>query len=123
MKKILISGANKGIGLETAWQLIPAGNYAYLGSRDLDNGLRVAELLKQEGLTALEAVKLDVTRDESVRNARQLIGKKTAVLDVLINNAGLSWSVPARAPLPCTVIQITNITTIKVRSIYRPSGA
>ncbi|CAM3682203.1 SDR family oxidoreductase [Sphingobacterium prati] len=90
MKKVLITGANKGIGLETARQLLQAGYYVYLGSRSLENGILAAEGLKQEGLTAVEAVQIDVTNDESVKHARHLIGEKTEVLDVLINNAGIT---------------------------------
>ena len=90
MKKALITGANKGIGLEAAKQLAQEGYYVYLGSRDLKNGLEAVEKLKAEGLDNIEAVELDVTNQESVNTARAEIGKKTEVLDVLINNAGIN---------------------------------
>ncbi|WP_312398580.1 SDR family oxidoreductase [Sphingobacterium sp.] len=90
MKKVLITGANKGIGYETARQLLQAGFYVYLGSRSLENGMHAAEELKREGLTAIEAVQLDVTNDASIKDARRLIGEKTDVLDILINNAGIT---------------------------------
>ena len=89
MKKALISGANKSIGLETAKQLLQKGYYVYLGSRDLQNGKQAVEGLKNEGLTNAEAVQLDVTDEHSVKAARTEIGKKTESLDVLINNAGI----------------------------------
>jgi NAD(P)-dependent dehydrogenase (short-subunit alcohol dehydrogenase family) len=89
MKKALITGANKSIGLETARQLLQLGYYIYLGSRNLENGLEAVEKLKTEGLTNLEAIQLDVSNDESVKAARVEIGKNTEVLDVLINNAGI----------------------------------
>lgn len=90
MKKALITGANKGIGLEAARQLAQKGYYVYLGSRDLKNGLEAVEKLKAEGLKNVEAVELEVTNQESVNTARTEIGKKTEVLDVLINNAGIN---------------------------------
>ena len=90
MKKTLITGANKSIGLETARQLLREGYYIYLGSRNLENGLEAVEKLKAEGLDNVEAIQIDVSNDESVKTARVEIGKKTEVLDVLINNAGIS---------------------------------
>lgn len=90
MKKVLITGANKSIGLETARQLLQKGYYVYLGSRNLDNGQVAVEKLKAEGLNNIEAIQIDVSDQESVKTARTEIGKKTDVLDVLINNAGVS---------------------------------
>lgn len=90
MKSALITGANKGIGLETARQLLRNGYYVYLGSRDVQKGQEAAEILKAEGLTHVEAIQLDVTDDTSVKNARAEIGRKTNTLDVLINNAGIN---------------------------------
>jgi NAD(P)-dependent dehydrogenase (short-subunit alcohol dehydrogenase family) len=90
MKKALITGANKGIGLEAARQLLQKGYYIYLGSRNLENGLQAVEKLKAEGLNNVEAIQIDVSNEESVKTARVEIGKKTESLDVLINNAGIS---------------------------------
>ncbi len=89
MKKVLITGANKSIGFETARQLLQKGFYVYLGSRDINKGLHAVEQLKAEGLTNVEAVEIDVASSESVNAARTAIGNKTDVLDVLINNAGV----------------------------------
>ncbi|PZU88745.1 MAG: short-chain dehydrogenase [Chryseobacterium sp.] len=90
MKTVFITGANKSIGFETARQLLQKGFYVYLGSRSLENGLQAVEKLKSEGLTNVETIQIDVTDDNSVKNARAEIGKKTDVLDVLINNSGIS---------------------------------
>lgn len=90
MKKVLITGANKGIGLELARQLAQKGLFVYLGSRNLENGLEAGKTLKAEGLVNIEAIQLDVTNQESVNTARFEIGKKTEVLDILINNAGIN---------------------------------
>ena len=90
MKKVLITGANKSIGFETARQLLQKGYYIYLGSRNAEKGQEAVEKLKTEGLTQVEVIQIDVSDDESVKNARIELGKKTDVLDVLINNAGMS---------------------------------
>lgn len=90
MKKVLITGANKGIGFEMARQLLQKGFYVYLGSRNLENGLKAVKILNDEGFLNVEAIQLDVTSEESVNQARFLIGKQTEVLDILINNAGIN---------------------------------
>ncbi len=97
MKKALITGANKSIGFETARQLLQKGYYVYLGSRNLENGTKAIEKLKAEGLNEVEAIQIDVSDDESVKAARAEIGKKIEVLDVLINNAGISGGMPQTA--------------------------
>ncbi|WDF54247.1 SDR family oxidoreductase [Mucilaginibacter sp. KACC 22063] len=94
MKKVLITGANKGIGLETARQLLQQGYYVYLGSRTKENGNAALNQLKADGLDQAEVIELDVTSDQSVKAARAAIGSKTAVLDVLINNAGINGGFP-----------------------------
>ncbi len=90
MESVFITGANKSIGFETARQLLHKGYHVYLGSRALENGLKAVERLNAEGLNEVEAVQIDVSDQESVRAARVEIGKKTDVLDVLINNAGIN---------------------------------
>jgi NAD(P)-dependent dehydrogenase (short-subunit alcohol dehydrogenase family) len=89
MKKVLITGANKSIGFETARQMLQKGYYVYLGSRDVKNGQEAVEKLKAEGLSEVEAIQIDVSDPGSVKAARTEIGKKTEVLDALINNAGI----------------------------------
>lgn len=97
MKKVLITGANKSIGFETARQLLQKGYHVYLGSRDAENGRKAVEKLKAEGLNEVEAVQIDVSDAESVKAARAEIGEKTDVLDVLINNAGVNGGMPQTA--------------------------
>jgi NAD(P)-dependent dehydrogenase (short-subunit alcohol dehydrogenase family) len=89
MKTVLITGANKSIGFETARQLAKQGYFVYLGSRDLKNGADAVAKLKAEGLENIEAVQIDIVSEASIEAARQEIGEKTDVLDVLINNAGI----------------------------------
>ena len=97
MKTVLITGANKSIGFETARQLLQRGYHIYLGSRDLEKGLEAVEKLKAEGLNEVEAIQIDVSDSDSVNAARAEIGKKTEVLDVLINNAGINGGMPQSA--------------------------
>jgi NAD(P)-dependent dehydrogenase (short-subunit alcohol dehydrogenase family) len=97
MKTVLITGANKGIGFETARQLAQQGYHVYLGSRDLAKGQQAAQQLHAEGLAAVEAIALDVTSAESVAAARAEIGLKTQVLDALVNNAAITGGMPQAA--------------------------
>ena len=90
MKKVFITGANKGIGFATAKLLLQKGYYVYLGSRNFHNGISAIQELKADGLKNVECVQIDVTKDSSVKSARELLSKKTDVLDVLINNAGIN---------------------------------
>ena len=87
MSAILITGANKGLGFETARRLIAEGHTVYLGSRDAERGRRAAEQL------GARAVQLDVTDDASVAAAVKAI-EADGGLDVLVNNAGIAgeWS-------------------------------
>lgn len=97
MKTAFITGANKGIGFETARQLLQKGFYVYLGSRNLENGTKAVQKLKAGNLTNVEVIEIDVTDDNSVKKARIEIGKKTDALDVLINNAGINGGAPYTA--------------------------
>lgn len=90
MKTVLITGANKSIGFETARQLLQQGYYVYLGSRDLSKGQQAVHQLQSEGLTQVEPIEINVNNPDSIKAARDVLGQKTAVLDVLINNAGIS---------------------------------
>jgi NAD(P)-dependent dehydrogenase (short-subunit alcohol dehydrogenase family) len=90
-KKIaLISGANKGIGLETARQLGKQGITVILGARDLAKGETAATELKKEGIDA-SAVKFDVVNAADIKAAADKIEKEFGKLDILINNAGVMF--------------------------------
>jgi NAD(P)-dependent dehydrogenase (short-subunit alcohol dehydrogenase family) len=79
----LITGANKGLGKETARQLIGLGHTVYLGARDPDRGRTAAEELGASFLA------LDVTDDRSIDAAATRLQEEHGVLDVLVNNAGI----------------------------------
>jgi NAD(P)-dependent dehydrogenase (short-subunit alcohol dehydrogenase family) len=84
MTTTLITGANKGLGHETARQLIAAGHTVYAGARDEQ---RAKEAAAQLGA---RPILIDVTSDESVRAAAELIRAEAGHLDVLVNNAGIT---------------------------------
>jgi NAD(P)-dependent dehydrogenase (short-subunit alcohol dehydrogenase family) len=89
MPKIaLISGANKGIGFETARQLGQQGITVLLGARDFAKGLAAAETLKQEGIEA-QAIQFDVLSSADIQAAVAKIEQDFGVLDILINNAAI----------------------------------
>jgi NAD(P)-dependent dehydrogenase (short-subunit alcohol dehydrogenase family) len=83
MTVTLITGANKGIGRETARRLIEEGHTVYIGARSVERGERAAAEL------GARFVHLDVTDDASVRAALRTVGEREGRLDVLVNNAGL----------------------------------
>ncbi|WP_339127550.1 SDR family oxidoreductase [Streptomyces sp. f51] len=82
MTTTLITGANKGLGFETARRLVAAGHTVYLGSRDPERGRRAAERLGARPLV------IDVTDDASVAAAAKTVEAEGG-LDVLVNNAGV----------------------------------
>jgi NAD(P)-dependent dehydrogenase (short-subunit alcohol dehydrogenase family) len=82
MTTTLITGANKGLGFETARRLIAAGHTVYVGSRDAERGRRAGEQL------GARVVLIDVTDDLSVATAAKTI-EADGGLDVLVNNAGI----------------------------------
>ena len=122
MKKVLITGANKSIGYETARQLLQKGYFVFLGSRNLENGLAAIEKLKDEGLFHAEAIQLDVTDEESVKRARAEIGSKTSVLDALVNNAGINGGWP-QAALEASIDQFKEVFETNVYGVARVTQA
>jgi len=86
-KVILVTGANKGLGLETVKQLAKEGNTVIIGSRDKERGDAAVDSIKNEGISA-EAIEIDLTNSSTVDEAVNYINEKHGKLDVLINNAG-----------------------------------
>jgi NAD(P)-dependent dehydrogenase (short-subunit alcohol dehydrogenase family) len=80
----LITGANKGLGYETARRLKEQGHRVVVGARDADKGHQAADEL------GVDWVQLDVTSDASVAAAAAEVETRFGGLDVLINNAGIT---------------------------------
>ncbi|WP_055525296.1 SDR family oxidoreductase [Streptomyces graminilatus] len=85
----LVTGANKGIGYEIAAGLGALGHRVVVGARDDIRRETAVEKLRAAGVDAY-GVPLDVTGDQSVSEAARLIERRAGVLDVLVNNAGIS---------------------------------
>jgi len=94
MKTVLITGANKGIGFETAKQMAQLGYFVYLGSRDKSRGLDAISKLKEMGISNVECIEIDITNIHSVIQAKHELESKTEGLDILINNAGIAGEMP-----------------------------
>ncbi|MGV9797073.1 SDR family NAD(P)-dependent oxidoreductase [Mycobacterium sp. NPDC003449] len=86
---VLITGGNKGLGYETARRLGELGWRVFLGARDEVLGREAAERLATAGAD-VTFVPLDVTSDDSVGAAVEIVRASTDRLDVLINNAGIT---------------------------------
>lgn len=84
----LVTGANKGIGLEIARQLAQAGVHVLIGARDDDRGRAAVDDLARQGLAA-QALQLDVTDAASISAAALSIRNEHGRLDILVNNAGI----------------------------------
>ena len=113
MKTALITGANKSIGFEAARQLLQQGYYVYLGARDAQKGQQAVDQLQAEGLTQVEPLLIDVTDSASIAAARETLGQKTSVLDVLINNAGILGS-PEQPATSASVAMIKEVYNTNV---------
>lgn len=122
----LITGANRGIGYETARQLGALGMKVLVGARDAGRGEEAAARLRSEGVDA-RAVTLDVTDDASVAAAAREVTQSEGRLDVLINNAGIPTASGQRA-LPSetdledmrAVYEVNVFGTMRVTNAFLP---
>jgi NAD(P)-dependent dehydrogenase (short-subunit alcohol dehydrogenase family) len=92
----LVTGANRGIGLEVTRQLALRGFTAILGARDAPKGERAASSLEQDGLKVIP-VPLDVTDGQTIEAAKRLVEERFGKLDVLVNNAAALYDEWQRA--------------------------
>jgi NAD(P)-dependent dehydrogenase (short-subunit alcohol dehydrogenase family) len=103
----LITGANKGLGFETARRLAAAGHTVYLGARDARRGQEAAERLGARPLL------LDVTSDASVAAAAALVREQAGQLDVLVNNAGIAGSMR-----PVGAVTAADLSTVYDTNVF-----
>jgi len=85
----LVTGANKGIGLEIAGTLARQGMRVLLGARNAELGGAAAAQLKEQGMD-VQFLELNLGRPDSLRDAAAWIEKDAGKLDVLVNNAGIT---------------------------------
>ncbi|MDN4173656.1 SDR family oxidoreductase [Nocardioides sp. SOB77] len=119
-KVALVTGANKGIGYEIAAGLGALGWQVGVGARDAARGQEAVERLREAGVDAF-GVPLDVTDDESVAAAARRLGE-VGRLDALVNNAGITGSVP-QAPTTVDVDVIRTVVETNVIGVVRVTNA
>ena len=85
-KIALVTGANKGIGFEVAWELARMGFNVFLGARDAKAGRAAVARITEGKVTFLE---IDIADPESIRRATEEFSRHADHLDALVNNAGI----------------------------------
>jgi NAD(P)-dependent dehydrogenase (short-subunit alcohol dehydrogenase family) len=115
MTTILITGANKGLGYESARRLIALGHTVYITARDAERGQAAAAELGAGFLV------LDVTDDASVTAAAAALHEHEGHLDVLVNNAGISGGF--LAPDAVTAEDVRAVYDTNVFGIVRTTSA
>ncbi|GGL10470.1 SDR family NAD(P)-dependent oxidoreductase [Streptomyces flaveus] len=114
MTVTLITGANKGIGFETAKQLLELGHVVYIGARDVERGEKAAAAL------GARFVQLDVTDDVSVSSALATIDSAEGRLDVLVNNAGILGNEFLDGPTALRVFDTNAVGVVRVTEAALP---
>ncbi len=115
----LVTGANKGIGLETARQFGARGFTVLAGARDSERGLEAERALRANGADA-RFVPLDVTGDASVRGAADWIEREYGRLDILVNNAGIALGNP---PSETDLAVMHKVYEVNVFGVIRVTNA
>lgn len=115
MTTTLITGANRGIGRETARRLIEAGHDVWIGARNAREGERAAQEL------GARFVQIDVTDPESVDAAAQTVRDAGTGLDVLVNNAGVAG--PTKSVAETTADDLAQVYDTNVFGIVRVTRA
>jgi len=110
----LITGANKGLGYETARRLLAQGHTVYVGARKAELGEAAASELGGQ------FVQLDVTDDASVEAALGIIDEREGRLDVLVNNAGISATGDVTGPVALQVFDTNAVGLIRVTQAALP---
>lgn len=108
----LVTGANKGIGLQIAKDLSSHGFTVLLGSRDFESGEAAAKSFPADA----HAVQLDVTDQPSIAAAAERIGNEFGRMDVLVNNAGISHAGTPGTPFE-VIMKSNPLTTASLDDI------
>jgi NAD(P)-dependent dehydrogenase (short-subunit alcohol dehydrogenase family) len=111
MTTTLITGANKGLGFETARQLVAAGHTVYIGARDPERGRKAAEQV------GARFVQLDVTDGASVAAAAKTI-EADGGLDVLVNNAGIETRTADGGFVPAMEVTAESVQAVFETNVF-----
>ncbi|HEX4221377.1 MAG TPA: SDR family NAD(P)-dependent oxidoreductase [Pseudonocardiaceae bacterium] len=123
----LVTGGNRGLGLEICRLLAARGHTVLLGSRDRQAGTTAAKLLATENRT-VTPIQLDVTDPATIDRARDQIAADHGRLDVLVNNAGIFGTTPIDGDLDdIRAIFAVNLfgawqTTVAFQELLEASG-
>ncbi|WP_371673660.1 SDR family NAD(P)-dependent oxidoreductase [Streptomyces sp. NBC_00289] len=115
MTTTFITGANKGLGFETARRLIELGHTVIMGARDPERGAAAAATL------GARFVPIDVTDDASVAAAANSVAEHEGVIDVLINNAGVHG--PHGDPSDLTGADALSVFDVNLFGVVRTTTA
>jgi NAD(P)-dependent dehydrogenase (short-subunit alcohol dehydrogenase family) len=110
-----ITGANKGLGRETARRLIELGHTVVVGARDPERGAEAAAAL------GARFVPIDVTDDASVAAAAKNVAEHEGRVDVLINNAGITG--PHRDAIDLTSADALSVFDVNLFGVIRATAA
>ncbi|QDH10931.1 SDR family NAD(P)-dependent oxidoreductase [Nocardioides dongxiaopingii] len=116
MTTTFITGANKGLGLETARRLVELGHTVVLGARDPLRGATAAADL------GVRFVRIDVTDDDSVRAAAEDVERHEGHVDVLVNNAGVAGT-HGVDPADLTGADVLDVLDVNVAGVVRTTTA
>lgn len=116
----LVTGANKGIGMEIAKQLGQQGVMILLGARNQERGQEAASLLRAEGIAA-QYLMLDVTDQESIDEAAAYIADAFGKLDILVNNAGIY--IMEKQPSEMDFSTLSQVYDTNVFGVFRTTKA
>ncbi|QAS69316.1 SDR family NAD(P)-dependent oxidoreductase [Oenococcus sicerae] len=109
-KSVLITGANKGIGFETAKQMGKKGWTVLIGARNEGRGKEAVHRLQAEGITA-QWLRIDLNDTSSIHEAARYLAEHYPKLDGLINNAGISGNMQ-RNPLELASSELEELAKV-----------
>ena len=118
----LITGANKGIGFETARLLGARGMTVLVGARDAARGRQAEQELRAGGADA-RFVQLDVTEEASAGQAAKWIESEFGVLDILVNNAGIARGDGDGRPSQTTLATLREVYETNVFGVVAVTNA
>ncbi|MDT3440949.1 MULTISPECIES: SDR family NAD(P)-dependent oxidoreductase [unclassified Pseudofrankia] len=120
-KIVLVTGANKGIGLATAAAVARQGHTVLLGARSPELGEAAAAALAQQGLDAA-FLHLDVTDEATIAHAAAVIDARHGRLDILVNNAGITRD-QGRTPSTLPVAALREVYETNVFGVVAVTNA